>query len=104
MFRIILNFAFFVRRRHFEALFIRNIYNGFITCPSLWKPLVSEFQSETLENLISFVLLLCDICHWALAANDNLFFNINFLLLLLIGSYHFVIFGVVMYCICYAVL
>jgi hypothetical protein len=45
----------YVRGRSIEVLFIRNLYEGFITCSSFKKLLVSEFHSETLGTLIHFV-------------------------------------------------
>jgi hypothetical protein len=43
-------------RRHFEALFIINVSNGFITCPSLLEAVGIRVSVTSIRHLIPFIL------------------------------------------------
>jgi hypothetical protein len=81
-----------VRGCYFEALFIRNFYNGFITCPSLLEAVGIRFPVINIRGFntlyTSFLHNKCLSARWVSASDempnnvnvfDNNFLNINLL-------------------------
>jgi hypothetical protein len=62
-----------VRWHYFEALFIRNIYKGFIACPSLLEAVGIRVMARNIRAFntfyLSFLKNKCPSLHCALAAN-----------------------------------
>jgi hypothetical protein len=88
----------FERRRYFDAIFIRNLRNGFITYPSLLEDLGVRSPARHIRDFntfpTSFLHNKYPSVRCSLAANEvinnvnmftNHFFNINFPTSLLIG-------------------